>query len=109
MLIFPLLLLTGCSKDLDDEELIVDAATFELTLLNNSGNSISVFLKDFQPNAGFVEKGTLAPGEELVIPDLYVRQTYIVRASQLGNSAEDYFYQQSVLRQSPTDLTLTIN
>ncbi len=108
LLLLPLLLLTGCSKDNDDELENVDAATFELTLVNNTANTVTIFLKDSQPNAGFAQRGTIAPGAEMVLPDLYVRQAYVIRASQQGNSAEDFFYEQTVIRESPTALVLTI-
>lgn len=99
----------ACSKDNDDEiDTGGEAATFNLTLENNTGQKITVYLKDSQPNAGFEERGQLAMGEVMTINNLGVRQTYVVRASYSGGSAEDYFYEQSVLHQSPTNLTLSI-
>jgi hypothetical protein len=43
-----------------------------------------------------------------MIFQLTVEFTYVVRASPAGASPEDYFFQESVTRSSPTDMTLVI-
>lgn len=99
----------ACSKDNDDEvETGGEAATFNLTLENNTGRKIFIYLKGSDPNAGFEERGQLVFGEEITINNLGIRQTYVVRASLTGGSPEDYFYEQNVFHQTPTNLRLTI-
>lgn len=107
-----LILIVGiisCSTNNDDEvDTPSTAVTYNLTLQNNTGSRIFIYLKGSQPEEGFIEKGPMARGEEMVLSGLGVRQTYVVRASFNGEDPEDYFYQQSVFRVSPTDLTLPI-
>lgn len=109
VLIFSVVLLWSCSTDNDDEAISGEAATFDLIHENNTGAEIEIFLKDSDPNAGFDRMGIVNPENNFVVSDLSVRQTYVVRASFLGNFAEGYFYEQTINQTSPIDLILVIN
>lgn len=103
-----LLIIAGCSTD----NFIYpppEAAYFNLFIENNTQNKISIYLQASHNNSqGFEHMGNLAVGEELEITELGVRQTYIVRAAVSDSPPQNYFYQQLILRDSPTDVFLTI-
>lgn len=109
VLLFSVLMLWSCSTDNDDEEISAEAATFDLILENNTGEEIEIFFKGSDPNAGFDRLGIIIPDNNFVISDVSVRQTYVVRASFVGDQVEGYFYEETINQTSPTDLTLTIN
>lgn len=98
---------TGCSGD-DDSGEPVEAGVYNLTLQNNTDNEVIVFLKDAELTAGFEERGTIAAGGEIVLEELVVRQSYVVRAS-LTQDPSEFFYEETVFQATPTDVTLQIN
>lgn len=98
----------SCSDDEDDIE-VANGALYKLTLINGTDSEIEVFFLGNEQNAEFESKGLLGSGEELVISNLVVRQTYVIGAADPGGSTQEYFYEQTLNRTSPTDISLTIN
>lgn len=107
--IFSMNLVGSCSTDQDDEVITPEAAIFDLILDNNTGEEIEIFFKGSNPDNGFERLGSIGPDKRFVISDLIVHQTYVLRASFMGDSAEGYFYEQTINQTSPTDITLVIN
>lgn len=108
VLVLGTVLFTGCHKDTDDDPAFVAGdATYELTLENNTNTEIEIFLQGLS-SEDFERRGLLAPGEEMKI-ELTVEFTYVVRANYPGSGLEDYFFQESITRSSPTDFFLEIN
>ncbi|MCM4158548.1 hypothetical protein FHG64_13255 [Antarcticibacterium flavum] len=107
VLLMGAILFTGCHKNSDDElDFIPGDANYDLTLENDTEEEIEIYLQGFT-SEDFERKGLLAPGEEMVI-QLTVEYTYVVRAVNVGESQENYFFQESITRLSPADLTLMI-
>lgn len=106
---FMLSVFLSCGTDNDDEGITPVAATFDLILENNSGEEVEIFLKGRTSNEEFERHGVVYPDDNFIISELSVRQTYVVRASFLGDNAEGYFYEQTIEQTSPTDVTLTID
>lgn len=109
VLIFSVMMLWSCSSDYDDEIITAEAATFDLILENNTGEEVEIFFKGSAPNEGFDRLGIINDNNRFVISDLSVRQTYVVRASFIGNNVEGFFYEQTINQTDPTDVTLVIN
>lgn len=108
--IFTLFLAQGCSKDNDDvEELNPEAALFILTVENQTREEVEVYLKGETGDNQFHSKGLIPAGENMEIPNLSVRQTYVVRGVSPGESVEDSFFEEMFLRTSPTDITVEIS
>lgn len=99
----------SCGTDMDDEDITPEAATFDLTLENNTGEEIEMFLKGRTSNEEFERFGVVYPDDNFTFSELSVRQTYVVRASFLGDNVEGFFYEQTINQTSPTDLTLVID
>lgn len=98
---------TGCHKDSDDElDFVPGNAYYDLILENDTDGEIEIYLQGLS-SEDFERKGLLGPGEEMII-QLTVEFTYVVRATPAGASPADYFFQESVTRSSPTDMTLVI-
>lgn len=110
ILIFTGSLLLGCSTDNyvypkpDDAE----AALFDLTLENSTTDEVTIFLRGTDATQGFKPMGNVSENSDMIIEDLGVNQTYVVRAAFSNQEMEDYFYEQSILQDSPTDLRLVI-
>lgn len=109
VLIFSVVMLWSCSTDNDDEAISAEAATFDLILENNTGEEIEIFFKGSDPNEGFDRLGIINPDNNFVISDVSVRQTYVVRASFIGDNVDGFFYEQTINQTDPTDVTLVIN
>lgn len=109
-MIFTLITVQGCSKDYDDVGIEdPEAALFILTVENQTGEEVEIYLKGEEGNNQFQNKGIISPGENMEVPNLGVRQTYVVRGVAPGESVEDYFFEEMFLRTSPTDITVEIS
>lgn len=108
-LLFTLFLVQGCSTDNDDvENLNPEAALFVLTVENQTGEEVEVYLKGETADNLFQSKGLIPAGENMEVPNLSVRQTYVVRGVSPGEDVEDHFFEEMFLRTSPTDITVEI-
>lgn len=109
IMIFSAMIIGSCSDDTDDVEInLGNGALYELTLINGTDADVEVFFLGSGRDAEFERKGLLEAGQELVISNLVVRENYIVAAADPGSSLQNYFYEQTLNRTSPTDVTLTI-
>lgn len=103
-----ILLLTGCHTSSDDgQDLVPGDAHYDLTLRNNTEENIEIYLQGLA-GEDFDRRGLLSPDEEMVI-QLTVEATYVVRATAPGAALEDYFFQESITRLSPSDYLLVIH
>lgn len=107
ILVFSAAVLGGCSEDEEDIEL-TNVALYELRLTNGTAADVEVFFLSNRPNEEFENKGILEPGQELVISNLVVRETYVVAAADPGGTQQEFFYEQTLNRSSPTNVSLTI-
>lgn len=99
----------SCSEDVDDLDVDpANGALYELTLINGTDSDVEIFFLGNEVGAEFERKGLLEAGQEMVISNLVVRETYVVRAADPGSTLQEFFYEQTLNRTSPTDVTLTI-
>lgn len=108
VLLFSIFIFMSCSTDQDDEDITPEIVTFDLILENNTGEEIEIFFKGSNSDAGFDRLRIIDPDDNYTITDLSVRQTYVVRASFLGDNVNGFFYEQTINQTSPTDVTLVI-
>lgn len=107
VLLLGAVMFTGCHKEADDEiDFVPGNAYYDLTLENDTDQEIEIYLQGLT-GEDFERRGLLGQGEEMII-QLTVEFNYEVRATYVGASPEDYFFQESVTRSSPTDITLVI-
>lgn len=107
VLVLGVTMFTGCHKDADDEgDLVPGNAYYDLILENDTDEEIEIYLQGLT-SEDFERRGLVGPGEEMII-QLTVEFTYVIRATAPGAPLDDYFFQESVTRTSPTDMTLVI-
>ncbi len=109
VVIFSVAMLWSCGTDNDDQQTSGEAATFELFLENGTDEEIEIFFQGSETDAEFESRGIIDAGAHHIISNVSVRQTYVVRASFVGDGVEGYFYEQTINQTSPTDLILVIN
>lgn len=98
----------GCHTSNDDEpDFVPGDVHYDLTLRNNTDENIEIYLQGLA-GEDFDRRGLLAPDEEMII-QLTVESTYVVRATAPGTALEDYFFQETITRHSPSDFLLVIN
>lgn len=109
ILIFSATVIFSCSNDEDDVDIDFGNGTvYELTLINGTESDVQVFFLTSGVGAEFERKGILEAGQELVISNLVVNKTYVVGAADPGGSLQEFFYERTLNRTNPTDVTLTI-
>lgn len=107
MLVLCAAMFTGCHKDANDNvDFVPGNINYDLILENDTEEEIEIYLQGLA-SEDFERRGLLGPGEEMII-QLTVEFTYVVRATTPGAPLDDYFFQESVTRTSPTDVTLII-
>lgn len=108
ILIFSGAVLWSCSDDGNDVDIDAGGALYELTLINGTDSEVQVFFLINEVDAEFESRGFLEAGKELVISNLVVGETYLVGAAYPGGTLQEFFYEQTLNRTSPTDVTLTV-
>lgn len=107
LLVLVLAFSSACSKD-DDE--IIDAVLYDLTVDNQTTLDLDLYLKTDLDNTGFVNNGTVLTGQEKVISDLVIDVNYTLRIVQAGMSVDSVFAEQEFINDDPdaVDLKITI-
>lgn len=98
---FLLVVVSGCSED------DADVQRYTIKVTNTTIKKVELFIST--DGTTFVSRGLLPIGEFREFNDMAMSVNYTLRASEEGDSAEEYFNEQSFSNENPDVLKLNFD
>lgn len=95
------LLLCACSEDDPGP-----ADSYDLTVLNNSAEDLTIYMSSGANDSGFLNFGNVDSGGSILIEDLEPTVTYTLRATLPGGTIDSPYYETSVTGDADTSVSI---
>lgn len=98
-----LLFYAACSDPDSDSEL-----NYTLRIVNDFGVSLNVYLEAGNLNEGFQDKGIIPTQGEILVNNMVVGVTYILRGVEVGGTVDNWVFEEEFVNNSSSTPRLTV-
>lgn len=102
---FTIILVLNLSCDSSDSD---SELNYTLRIVNDFGISLNVYLDAGDSNDGFQDQGIIPAQGEILINDMNVGVTYVLRGVEVGGIVENWVYQEEFINNSTSTRQVTV-